>query len=264
MVKEKITALNNRVKESESRQEDDPEQVQNHLEGLKQERLKELASRRGLTSNGTRAELVELILDDMFKKVKTSDEIMLEKCLMRWSAKDMRDYLGQLKQPFWGTKTIMQRRIMSCMPIDHAVDAVKLYRQRLAEEGDSEEEEEGRMMEKETEEDIVVMETDEEDVNGKRKRGDGVDEEDRNRLEGEGDEDGKIRKGTEMRKNEREVASEEEERAKEQEDQLKPVGGKGTAEVDETKTDDGVVDVSEEASQGQVVREKDNEAPPKK
>ena len=73
------------------------------------ERLKELARRKGLTSSGNRDELVELLFNDMFEMTKNSNECLLEKCLTGWTGQDMRNYLGRLKQPIYGTKSVMAR-----------------------------------------------------------------------------------------------------------------------------------------------------------
>ena len=103
------------------------------LQDMSSHDLKNFARSRGLTSNGCRTELMNLIISDMSYKSKSNDQILLEKAIMSWSARDQEAYLAKMKLPTWGTKPVRTHRIIGNISIDDAAKILQQYKTSVQE-----------------------------------------------------------------------------------------------------------------------------------
>ena len=94
-----------------------------------------LAATAKLSTNGSKAVLIERYLARMKDKKTEEEDNHLIDALVKWTALAQRAYLKLMHKPTSGTKEALVNRILCCMPIEKAMEIVREYRESLVLDG---------------------------------------------------------------------------------------------------------------------------------
>ena len=94
-------------------------------------KIRELAAGLNISTNGSKAVLIERYLEDIKGDNKKAEENLLMEALMKWSASAQREYLKMRNKPTSGTKEALVHRIIGCVTIEKAVEIIKGQREFL-------------------------------------------------------------------------------------------------------------------------------------
>ena len=93
--------------------------------------IRALAATAKLSTNGSKAVLIERYLARMQDETLEKEDNHLIDALMKWTAPAQREYLKLMHKPTSGNKEVLVNRILCCMPIEKAMEIVGDYRESL-------------------------------------------------------------------------------------------------------------------------------------